>query len=337
MENQFLTQAAVSVKIRNSLLSLAMCDALGGPAEFQRRGTFPLVTEMIENKSFGLAPGTWTDDTSMALCLGQAIIDSKGGIPSEESQAQLYVLWWRDGYLSATGKCFDIGMGTIVALGFWETKKKPGKALMQVKKELSGEYSCGNGSLMRVLPVALAFWEDPNKAMEVAMTSSVVSHPHPMCQEACAVYVFLVSSILQCCAKQKKMSKKDLLDALYGYAFKNATLRDAIGPTSEFITKSDTEIYSSGFVLHTIQAALWCFFNTETFEEGAIRVVNLGDDADTVAAVYGGLAGAWYADLLEIEDSKFWSPRVRRWREALVKREVIEEIGDGLLSSQLRS
>lgn len=335
MENQFLTQAAIPVKIRNSLLSLAMCDALGGPVEFQQRGTFPLVTEMIENKHFNLAPGTWTDDTSMALCLGQAIIDSKGGIPSEASQAELYVRWWRNGYLSAIGRCFDIGGCTGVALGFWETK--PAKALGEVRKKLSGGYSCGNGSLMRVLPVALAFWEDSSKAMEVAMASSVVSHPHPMCQEACAVYVFLVSNILQCCTKQKRMSKKDLLDVLYGYTFKNSSLRDAIGPTSEFTTKPDTEIYSSGFVLHTIQAALWCFFNTETFEEGAIRVVNLGDDADTVAAVYGGLAGAWYSDLLETEDSRFWSPRVQRWREQLVKREVIEEIGNGLLGSQLRS
>lgn len=335
MENQFLTQAAIPVKIRNSLLSLAMCDALGGPVEFQRRGTFPLVTEMIQNNHFSLAPGTWTDDTSMALCLGQAIIDSKGGIPSEASQAELYVRWWRNGYLSAIGRCFDIGESTRVALGFWESKSA--KALAKVRKELSGEYSCGNGSLMRVLPVSLAFWEDSNKAMEVARASSVVSHPHPMCQEACAVYVFLISTILQCCTEQKRMSKRDLLDVLYGYTFENSTLRDAIGPTSEFTTKPDTEIDSSGFVLHTIQAALWCFFNTETFEEGAIRVVNLGDDADTVAAVYGGLAGAWYADPLETEDSKFWSPRVRRWREQLVKREVVEEIGNGLLASQLRS
>lgn len=334
MERQFLTQAVISVKIRNSFLSLAMCDALGGPAEFQRRGTFPLVTEMIKNNNYNLAPGTWTDDTSMALCLGQAIIDSKDEVPSEASQAKLYVRWWRNGYLSAIGRCFDIGIGTRVALGFWETKK-PTRALEEVRKELSGEYSCGNGSLMRVLPVALAFWEDPKKAMEVARTSSVVSHPHPMCREACAIYVFLVSTILQRCAKQERMSKRDLLDILYGYAFENAVLRDAIGPTSGFIARSDTKIHSSGFVLHTLQAALWCFFNTETFEEGAIRAVNLGDDADTVAAVYGGLAGAWYADLLGTEDSKFWSPRVRRWWDELVKKEVIEEIANGLLDSQL--
>lgn len=331
MESQFLTWATVSVKIRTSLLSLAICDALGGPAEFHKRGTFPLVTEMIRNSNFNLAPGTWTDDTSMALCLSEAIINSKGEVPSEASQAELYVRWWRDGYLSAVGRCFDIGMATRAALGFWE--EKPTRALERVKKELSGEFSCGNGSLMRVLPVALAFWESPEKAMKVAMKSSLVSHPHLMCQEACAIYVFLVSTVLQCCQERKTISKKYLLEILYEYNFNDITLRDAIGPTSAFTAKPITQIDSSGFVLHTLQAALWCFFNTKTFEEGAIRVVNLGDDADTVAAVYGGLAGAWYADSLETEDSKFWSPRVRRWREELVEREVVEKIADGLLAS----
>lgn len=334
MESQFLTQAATSIKIKNSLFSLAMCDALGGPAEFHQRGTFPLVTEMIRNENFNLALGTWTDDTSMALCLSEAIINNKGKIPSEASQAELYVRWWRNGHLSAVGRCFDIGMATRTSLGFWE--KEPSEALEKVKQKLSGGYSCGNGSLMRVLPVALAFWEDSENAMEAARKSSIVTHPHPMCQEACAIYVLLISRILQCCP-EKTMSKKELLGILYGYTFKNAALRDAIGPTSGFTAKPITQIHSSGFVLHTLQAALWCFFNTDTFEKGAIEVVNLGDDADTVAAVYGGLAGAWYADSMEIKDSKFWSPRARRWWEELVEREVIEEIADRLLEFQSNS
>lgn len=180
----------------------------------------------------------------------------------------------------------------------------------------------------------LVYWRNPENAMKMARKSSDVTHPNEMCADACAAYTLLISTILTACNEGRRMSKKELLDVLWGYNFKSAALNNAVGRTSEFLLKPAAEIRTSGFVLHTLQAALWCFFRTESVEQGAICLVNMGDDADTVAAVYGGLAGAWYGDAWDTENSVHWTGRMREWREALVKREVVEEIAGELCAIQ---
>ncbi|RPB01104.1 ADP-ribosylglycohydrolase [Choiromyces venosus 120613-1] len=337
MESQTLPPSTPATKIRTSLFSLAMCDALGAPAEFQVRGTFAHINTLQPNPNFGLEVGTWTDDTSMALCLAKSLTRNHSPTPifSLEEQAKLYVSWFRTGYLSAVGYCFDTGIATRSALTIWE--QRPGEALAIIGKTFAVESKCGNGSLMRVLPIPLAYFRDEGLAMARARESSTVTHPHEMCQEACALYTLLICRILQWTEAREydRRSKQDLLDMVKGFEYKNGRLRDALA-SGEFVNKPRERISSSGYVLHTLEAALWAFFTTRTFEEGAVLVVNLGDDADTVAAVYGGLAGVWYADVDFSKDSSpprtgYWSERVRGWREGLVKPEVLEEVVGDLL------
>ncbi|KAF8540558.1 ADP-ribosylation/Crystallin J1 [Trichophaea hybrida] len=315
-----LPLSSVSTKIRTSLLSLAICDALGGPAEFRPRGTFPLITTLLPNPAFSLPPGVFTDDTSMTLCLADSLCALSSF--SEEDQASRYNRWYRSGYLSATGECFDIGLATRVALGIWGA----GGGLKEVAEKLDRSDRCGNGSLMRVLPVALVLWRTPEKAEEAAERSSNVTHPHKMCAEACRVYVRLVVGILVAADCGRAMVKEDLLRVVMSYPWENKNLREVFGDGG-FVRKREEEIRSSGYVLHTLEAALWCFFGTVTFEEGAVRAVNLGDDADTVAAVYGGLAGAWYG-----VHEGFWEGKVGEWRRGLVEREMVEGIAERLVA-----
>lgn len=338
-----LPLAPPATKILVAPVALAMCDALGGPVEFQRRGSFKCVSTYLHNPNFDLAPGTWTDDTSMTLCLAQSLIHLRGGV-DEVDQARWYVAWYTGGHLSATGSCFDIGSATREALDIWRRPPPTlvGGALAAVATKLGGGDRCGNGSLMRVLPVGLAFWRTPHTAMDHARRSSAVTHPHPRCQEACAVYTLLVATILSKAALGVYYCKEDLLAVLTTFPYQDpelrATFADGGTHPGGFTAKEPRQISSSGYVVHTLEAALWAFFTTDSFEAGAIKVVNLGDDADTVGAVYGGLAGVWYADAVSETagggggggGSTFWSPMVRYFRDGLVKRELVEKIARDL-------
>lgn len=333
------TLRLLRTKIRTSLLSLAMCDALGAPAEFRVRGTFPLIDKMLPNNNFRLGPGHWTDDTTMALCLAQSMID-KGGQFDLLDQAKKYVAWADNGYLSSTGYCFDMGNATRMACGIWKRFGFTEYGLKEVQKSLNHERSSGNGSLMRVLPVALTYWnESEEEVLGKAAESSLTTHPNAVCQDACRVYVGLIRLILQNVKTGVTTTKDDLLGYLNCYEYKTIQIESTVGPISDFTAKEEKAISSSGYVVHSLQAALWAFFNTSSFEQGAIKVVNLGDDADTVAAIYGGIAGAWYADC-DFEDtegrakSTFWSEKVAEWYNDLVKRELIEGIATGLWDLQ---
>ncbi|KAH0613295.1 uncharacterized protein H6S33_009675 [Morchella sextelata] len=336
LSDQLLTLSPLSTKVQTSLLALALSDALGGPAEFQPRGTFPHISTMQPNSNFNLPPGTWTDDTSMTLCLARAIT-SPSKPPTPADQAKLYLKWYRAGYLSAIGRCFDIGATTRAALHIWESagnKADMAAVQQQVRENLGGRFQAGNGSLMRVLPVGLVYWRDLEVAVEVARATSEVTHPAGMCRDACAVYTLLVGSILGAVARGERMSKAQLLEVLYGYEFQDEELGAVLGRESGFLELPVESVKTSGYVLHTLEAALWVFFRTESFEEGVVKVVNMGDDADTVAAVYGGLAGVWYADALETEGSLFWTEGVRRWREELMQRKVVEDVAKALWKIQ---
>ena len=110
---------ALTSRIRGSLFGVAVADALGGPVEFRQRGTFPCVTGFEYNSHFNLPPGTWTDDTSMTICLAQSLVDNNG-ILNAEDQVTKYRMWYEQGYMSATGRCFDLGNATRIALGIWK-------------------------------------------------------------------------------------------------------------------------------------------------------------------------------------------------------------------------
>ncbi|KAJ7037676.1 ADP-ribosylation/Crystallin J1 [Mycena alexandri] len=395
-----LPPAPPSTKIRLALLATALADALGGPAEFHARFSFDFISEMLPNETFRLPKGVWTDDTSGALALGRAIAAGSragaaaagGGESGKEDAAQLdaYYRWWQDGVLSATGQCFDIGNTTQRALSIYRQalrRQAAAVALPRIAHDLRGAVFGGNGSLMRVLPVGLAYWgAEPSVVGKKARRSSAVTHPNEVCREACEVWARGVAQVVRAAAGVKEMTKLDVLHHFAAFPYETGVLRKALAAevplpaaaahdsqamethyaahhpilrlvsqtvvggssasdleTSDSQTSLETRILallpmdatlpSSGYVVHTIVAALYAFLVTSSFEDGASLTANMGDDADTVGAVYGGLAGVWYAvDGHEGDATQdpsaggFWSPRVRRWRDDLVCRDVIEEV-----------
>ncbi|KAJ7508327.1 ADP-ribosylation/Crystallin J1 [Mycena galericulata] len=425
LHTQHLVTAAASTKIRLALLATALCDALGAPAEFKKRFSFSFISRMKPNGNFSLGAGVWTDDTSMMLALARSLgtysgsssqqaEGTRGGF-DEVDQLEAYLRWYQDGVLSAIGRCFDIGSTTRRALTIYKDALKASgalspaetrrlspaakekekekrrttakSALARVARDLSGDGFGGNGSLMRVLPVGLAYSRDPAGAAAYARRSSATTHPSAVCQAACAAWTECIARLVRSAhAPEEQMSKLDVLHhfAAYPWPADADTLRvalaadvplpagvvdpaaieahytahhplmrlraaahtaalaatpsvgdaEALAARTRALLPSAAALSSSGYVVHTLVAALYAFLATCTFEAGALLTANMGDDADTVAAVYGGLAGVWYAaqeEGTDREDGLFWSPRVRAWRDALVRRDLIEEVAGELV------
>ncbi|KAG6896004.1 hypothetical protein C0992_010935 [Termitomyces sp. T32_za158] len=374
---QHPARATVAEKIRQAILASAMVDALGGPTEFRKRFTFPLVVDMIPNDNFLLPPGVWTDDTSMTLCLAHSLAtftplgrsgshgSEKGGF-DEGDQLRMYAAWYKHGTLSAIDHCFDIGGTMITALDIYCASRDQDieAVLRDIRDRLSTSWSSGNGSLMRVLPIGLAYWRDENLAREYARRSSRTTHPNNMCQEACEVWTQVITQIMRASTTNEEpiYSKLDVVKTFAEFPYTDDKLRKALAfPTSprtseeeqgihsfnhhpllRLIAKTqsamipqENDIPSSGYVLDSLVAALYCFLATDSFEEGAIMAINLGDDADTVGAIYAGLAGCWYAGTMN-DTHRFWTERVITWRSALVRRDLVESVAEELVQFSVR-
>ena len=274
-------------KFRGCLLGLAVGDAMGTTLEFTRPGTFETIDDMIGGGPFGLEPGQWTDDTSMALCLAGSLLEFWDHNPQD--QMERYVFWYQKGFHSSTGECFDIGNTVKAALHrFMET----GDPIAG----LTDEHSAGNGSLMRLAPVPLFFAADPEVATEMAGKSSLTTHGNRQAVDACRYFAGLIVGALGGESKDKLLS--DRYHPTGDYWKGRHELHPNIDEVARdsFKHREPPEIVGSGYVVRTLEAVLWAFHRSSTFEEGLIKVVNLGDDADTTGAVYGQLAGAYYGE-----------------------------------------
>ena len=296
-------------RYRGALLGLAVGDALGTTLEFAARDTRQPVTSMTGGGPFYLKPGEWTDDTSMALCMAESLIECDAFDPVD--QMQRYVRWLRDGYNSSTGHCFDIGRTTADALRRFE---RDGVAYAG-----SGNPAmAGNGSLMRLAPVALRYRTVPLEAIARAADSSRTTHAAAEAVDACRYFTALLVAALS------GLSRDELLGPDVSRPFiKAGSFAPAIGAIAagSFKQKDRHQISSSGYVVHTLEAALWAFDRSTTFRDGALLAVNLAGDADTVGAVYGQLAGAFYgAGTIPAE-----------WLAPLARRDYIETLADRLL------
>ncbi|PPQ85069.1 hypothetical protein CVT24_010231 [Panaeolus cyanescens] len=393
LRSQFPTPASTEVKIRLAMLSTAMVDALGGPPEFHKRFSFDLVTTMLPNENFPtkLQPqaGIWTDDTSMTLCLAMSLATFKespnspfcGGF-DEVDQLNYYKRWYEKGDLSSVGSCFDIGNTVKLALSIY-SRYRTEEALLRIRSDLAAEQYCGNGSLMRVLPIGLAYWRDEEQAKIYARRSSQTTHPSTMCIEACEVWTGAICCIMEASVNptpspdydgdDAKFSKLNVVEFISNFPFTDNKLRESLtlpfgvpprpegraereawyfkyhpllrlitdtqsipdpnrDPRLSFNIPSVEALPSSGYVRHTIVAALYCFLATRTFEDGAILAVNLGDDADTVGAVYAGLAACFYAgEEGGRAEGVFWTKRVREWLQTLVRVDLIERVSELLV------
>jgi ADP-ribosyl-[dinitrogen reductase] hydrolase len=306
-------------RYRGALLGLAAGDALGTTLEFKLPGTFAPLADMIGGGQFHLEPGEWTDDTSMALCLAESLIEKRGF--DAKDQMDRYCLWHDEGYLSSTGRCFDIGNTVADALASYRRTGNP----------FSGSESpnaAGNGSLMRLAPIPLFFASDPKLTVDYAGESSRTTHGTKAAVDACRYFAGLLVGAL------RGKPKPELLSP-YFYPgddpdFWNENGLDpkiAAIAAGSFKKKNPPEIRGTGYVVDSLEAALWAFNRSNSFREGALLAVNLGDDADTTGAIYGQIAGAFYgAEQIPPE-----------WKAKLTMRDFIQEKADQLLAIAYRN
>ncbi len=252
-------------ELYRSIFGLAVADALGVPFEFKERGTFRC-EGMSGYGTHDQPPGTWSDDTSMTLATMKSIKDNNGKIDVEDIRNN-FLLWLNKGEFTPDGIVFDIGMSTYEALKSGVPQRD--------------EYSNGNGSLMRILP--LAFTECSDDEIRAV---SAITHAHRFSTEACVIYVHIVRRLLE---------GEDIHNIIPTLKYRKPFDRIS------YIDKlSVSEIRSSGYVVDTLEAALWAVSHKGSCIEGqlakpgykemVLEAVNLGDDTDTVAAVTGGLA-----------------------------------------------
>jgi len=273
------------------LLGLAIGDALGAAVEFSPPGSFKPVTGFRDGGPHGLKPGEWTDDTSMALALADSIVTVGWDL---NDQARRYVDWWKRGKYSVNGVCFDIGITTRDALGAFV---RTGDARSSAS---SHERSSGNGSIMRLAPVPIAFGNlYPARIEELsrlAAESSLPTHASAQCLSACRYMALVLAALMAGESRDEILAPNwSALDALR----KVEPLHPAIDEVASgsFRRRKPPEIRGSGYVVHSLEAAMWAFHNAVDFSEAVLRAVNLGDDADTTGAVCGQLAGAcWGVD-----------------------------------------
>jgi ADP-ribosyl-[dinitrogen reductase] hydrolase len=294
-------------RFRGCLLGLACGDAVGTTVEFRPRGTFPPVTEMIGGGPFRLEPGQWTDDTSMALCLASSL--SETGRFDPRDQMERYWRWYSRGELSSTGHCFDIGNATQAALLRFHANGEPYSGSTHPN-------SAGNGCLMRLAPVPMFAYPDLSRAIQLAGDSARTTHAAPECIQASRLFGAILHQAL---------AGLDRDAILVGAHFPDAWTA-ALSPRlagivrGDYRDKTEDEIRGSGYVVECLEAALWCFYQTGDFREAILRAVNLGDDADTTAAVCGQLAGACYGE----------SGIPEPWRCRLARYDLIADLADRL-------
>lgn len=267
-------EVSVLDRYRGALLGLACGDALGTTVEFLARDSFPPVTDIVGGGPFKLQPGQWTDDTSMAMCLAESLV----ACPDFDArdQMQRYLAWFTSGYWSALPHCFDVGMTTELALVRFRKTHEP----------MSGSTdpdTAGNGSLMRLVPVVLRYAPDLDRVLHFAAESSRTTHGAPQAVQACRLLAFVLAGLLE---GQDPGTALAGAEAVVSDA---KLLRIARG---SFLGKPRSRIQSSGYAVHSLEAALWCLHRADSFEQALLLAANLGDDADTVAAITGQLAGA---------------------------------------------
>lgn len=266
---------AIHDRCRGALLGLAVGDAIGTTLEFSRRDSGARVDDMVGGGPFGLQPGEWTDDTAMALALADSLA-ADAALDVHELMHR-FVAWWQHGDYSCTGRCFDIGITTREALARFTRSGDPYAGSID-------PMSAGNGSLMRLAPVAIRHWQNRGQLADTAARQSRTTHAAPEAVAACVVYADMLADALS------GMRKQDVL----------ATASSSSTPVIASIVggswrgRPRQNIRSSGYVAHSLEAALWCIGRTTSFASAVLLAANLGDDADTTAAITGQLAGALY-------------------------------------------
>jgi len=291
-------------RARGALLGLAAGDAIGTTVEFSPPGTFLPLSDMVGGGPFHLDAGQWTDDTSMALCLAESLVERGGHDPGD--QMSRYARWWREGYCSATGRCFDIGITTRRQLERFLRTGDPHDPDVD-------EEAAANGSLMRLAPVSIRWFHDPEAVVARAAASSRTTHPATRPVDACRLLAAMTAALI------RGVPPEDV----FGDSFATpGGLHPAVEEVARgsWRRKQPPAIRGTGYCVASLEAAIWATAGADDFRAAVLRAANLGDDADTTAAIAGQLAGA-----------RFGAARIPpRWLELLAMRERIEWLADAL-------
>lgn len=295
------------------LLGLAVGDAVGTTLEFRSPGSFTPIEDMVGGGPFRLRPGEWTDDTSMALCLADSLLQ-KGAFDARD-QMERYSHWEASGYMSSNGFCFDIGNTVQNALSLFRFHGEPFAGS-------TDPATAGNGSLMRLAPVPMFYGNSAEQAILYAAESSRTTHGTRTCVDACRYFAGLIWAALH------GVSKEALLSPFFSPVKEFLNRKPLCPEISEiaggsFKTRKPPQIRGTGYVVRSLEAALWAFSHSEDYRSGCLLAANLGDDADTTAAVYGQLAGAHYG--------KTGIPA--SWLERLAQVSKIEELAGKLFGA----
>lgn len=303
---------------KDGVMGVVIGDALGLPVQFESReevATHP-ITGMRGNGTFNLPAGSWTDDSSLTLALLESIkrLDAidLGDIMGN------FVKWLDHGEFTPYGYAYDIGRGTMNGILKYKHEKKP------MKCGSYDEWNNGNGSLMRIMPACLFCVEKKLKdedAIKIIHQVGSLTHAHIRSNIACGLYYFMVKAVLE-----EDGSLQDRLQSGldHGFSFyrnmladqENVAYYDRLRDLSVFAGTPDKAIRSSGYVVDTLEAAVWSLINTDAFDAALLKAVNLGDDSDTVGAIAGGLAGLFYG----------YDAIPKDWLQAIQRREWIESL-----------
>ncbi|MBP0048001.1 ADP-ribosylglycohydrolase family protein [Marinobacterium sp. AK62] len=293
-------------KLKGMLVGLATGDALGASVEFMAPGSFEPVTGFRSGGPHQLPAGYWTDDTSMALCSAYSLIECKGFDPHD--QMERFVRWFREGYCSSTGRCFDIGNRTRSALLRYERTAEP----------FAGEESmdqAGNGTLMRLVPVVIHAFDRP-ELLHLVSEHGRLTHADPRCLDANKAFALMLKAAVTAQSPADVWQSPALTELLPELD------AEVIGVClGSFLEREPPAVRATGYVIDSLEAALWAFSQSDSFEQGMLKAVNLGEDADTVGAIYGQLAGAFYGlEAIPVE-----------WRQGLHQYECLVSLAERLM------
>lgn len=304
-------------KLHNDiLLGVAIGDALGVPVEFESRGEIARnpVTDMRGYGTYHLPAGTFSDDSSLAFCLAEALTQEF----DLNAVAKNFIAWREENYWTPRGEVFDIGIATTEAIDRLKKGALPDRA------GGTDERSNGNGSLMRILPLLAYVFNKPiNERYELTRQVSSITHAHVRSVIGCFYYLEFARQLAFGISKYDVYENLQLTVLPYLRSIK--TDEAEITTYNRLLTRDiadlpEAEIFSTGYVVHTLEASIWCLLTTDTYAEAVLKAVNLGDDTDTTGAVTGGLAGLVYG----------YESIPEAWVNVLARREDIEDLAKRL-------
>ena len=303
------------MRFQGCLIGLAVGDALGNATKFESPGSFTPITDLVGGGPDNLAAGQWADTTAMALCVADSLIQCRGF--NAYDQMDRLTRWRQEGYMTCTGNSFDDWPTIVEALEIYGRTGEPFVGS-------TDRFSAGHGSLLRIAPSNLFFIMDARRSILMGAETSRITHNAAACIDACRYFGGLIVGAMNGASKAELcQSGYAPLAGLWDWLHLSPEIEEVV--RGSFKEKEPPDIVADGYVVKTLEAVLWAFYRSESFEEGCLMAANLGDHSDTAAAIFGQLAGAYYGiDAIPL-----------RWRDIIAKSELITTMANELYAMRI--